>query len=61
MGNIEAHCCFIGRGGLWFGSLLDTSKESFKSNIKRPGRSDVSWSQHMTIKTLLDYHENIVD
>jgi hypothetical protein len=47
----ELHCCFI-RRGLWFGYLLDTSRESFKSDIKRPGKLNVSWSQHMMIKNI---------
>jgi hypothetical protein len=32
---------------------LDTSKKSFKSDIKRLGRLDVSWLQHMTVKNII--------
>ncbi len=53
VGNSEAHCCFIGRGGFWFKFFLNTSKKSFKFDIKRLGRLDVSWSQHMMVKNII--------
>jgi hypothetical protein len=47
------HCCFIRKGRLWFGYLLDTSWGSFKSDIKIPGRLDVSWLQHAIVKNII--------